>query len=615
MIQEYISSYKGVDVMRKALSFLLIISIMLCFSAAHARADSNAEMYENAIGLLKENKYAEAGEAFAALGSYYDSPRYMMYCSAIAAGEAGLYSVAVENLKSLSGFLDSSILATYYAGLSWEASEDYEHALELLSGISLYRDVASRIAGYPALIHARDYRIADENEKAGLLDAALAGFQALGNYEDSAERAAALQIRIAERDAAAAQAAHAAAYAEADLAEKDGRFEDAYQGFVALGDYSDSKARAEAVRQRAEYAKGMSLIAAGAYKEAYAVFKALGSFEDSEKKVYALGLVDFSTMKPLDATTASYQFHNQYGIIHFTDNHVVIPQWDEISFVASNCLKSKVGDLYGLVDYHGNELTPCKWYGFSKEADGLMVAAIREKDEVNSTRYSSTYLYDYFLIDVEGNTLTPAYKAIGKNEPSSESYVSLTAPYFSSGLIRVQNSDGKWGFVDSSGAVKIDMTYSAANDFSRDLAAVKDDRWGYINTSGEYVIQPQFSAALDFNQNDKAEVRSWTSWHVIDTSGAIVYFEGHSFDELPDEDAEKADHTYIINAAAEMIGIDPEDEELVWILFDIAEISGVITASTEEAILEAAEAGDADALLAAIEDMDAFLAVLGIEGH
>ena len=590
--------------MRKILSMLIVIILLSSCNAALAWGESNAEQYEKAIGLLKESKFSEASDAFIALGSYNDSPRYAMYCSAIVAGEAGLFSVAVENLKSLNGFLDSNLLATYYAGLSWEISEDYEKAIEVMSGISLYRDVATRIAGYPALIKARDYRKADENENAGNLDAALSGFKSLGDYEDSVERATSLQTRIDERDAAAAEAAKAAAYDQADQAEKDGKYEEAYDGFVALGNYSDSRARAEGVRQRAQYAKGMSLISVGSYKEAYSIFKALADFEDSEHKVYALGLVDFSEMRQLDATTASFQFHDKYGVINFTDNNVKIPQWDNVTFVAENCFKVKSGELYGLIDGNGNELSPIKWYDFSRASDGFMIAAIREKDEAKS--YS--YKYTYYLVDTNGETLTPAYISIGKNEPSTNSSVSLTLPTFSSGLIRVQSSDGKWGFIDKTGEVKIPISYTDAHDFSSDLAAVKDGRWGYINVSGEFVIEPQFSTALDFNENDRAEVRSRTSWHVIDKSGSIVYFVGQPFDEAPaDGEGDDESRQRVIDAIAEKYGISPEDEEFIWYLY---EFSFSLDDVDYEAMDKAATEGDIDAAFDAIPDWDALLDVL-----
>jgi hypothetical protein len=416
---------------------------------------------------------------------------------------------------------------------------------------------------YPALINARDYKKADENEKAGTLDAALSAFKALGDYKDSAARAAALQTQINNRDAAAVEQDQSTAYAEADQAEKDKRFEDAYEGFAALGDYSDSKNRAETVRQRARYAKGTSLITIGSYKEAYTVFKALENFEDSEKKAYALGLVDFSDMKQLDETTASFLFHKNTGLINFSDNNVVIPQWDSISFVANNCLKIKNGDLYGLIDRNGNELSPCRWYDFSEANDGILVGVIRNKDESKSTTYSTFYKYAYYLIGINGETLTPSYKSIGQNEPSSDSYASLSAPTFSSGLIRVQSEDSKWGYIDATGEVAIAITYGAASDFANNVAAVKDDRWGYINSSGEFVIEPQFSTAMDFNEHDRAEVKSGTSWHVIDKSGAIVYFKGQPFDEMSADSSDDDFRQQAIEALAKAFAADPEDESFI----------------------------------------------------
>ncbi len=585
--------------MRKLFCLLLALTLLIC-PMAFAWSESNADQYENAIGLLKENKYSEAGKAFAELGSYSDAPRYTMYCNAIAAGESGLYSIAAENFKSLDGFLDSSILAVYYAGLSWEADENYEKALELFARISLYRDVAARIAGYPALINARDYRKADENEQAGLIDEAYSGFTALGDYEDSADRAASLKERIDKRDADAAEKANADAYAKADQAEKDGRYEEAYDGFMALGNYSDSKQRAEGVQQRAQYSRGMEMISIGSYKEAYAIFKALGEFEDCPQKVYALGLVDFSDMNLLDASTASFRFHDKYGIINFADNKVTIPQWDGLTFVAENCLKFKSGELYGLVNCDGTELSSAKWYDLSKAVDGVMIAAIREKAEK-----TSNYAYTYFLVDTNGSTLTPAYRSIGDNEPETTSGITLAAPAFESGLIRVQTNDKKWGFVDKTGEVKIPVTFAGANDFSNGLAAVKDSRWGYIDAAGEYMITPQFSAALDFNENDRAEVRSKTSWHVIDKTGSIVYFDGQPFDEMPAEgDAGDEERQAVIHALEEKYGVTPEDEDFVWYLYEFAYgLEGVDIPALDEAAYD----NNIDAAFDAFPDLNALL--------
>ena len=64
--------------MKKWMGLILALTLVSCCASAMAWGESNADLYETAIGLLKENKYTEAGKAFAALGGYSDSPRYTM---------------------------------------------------------------------------------------------------------------------------------------------------------------------------------------------------------------------------------------------------------------------------------------------------------------------------------------------------------------------------------------------------------------------------------------------------------------------------------------------------------------------------------------------------------
>jgi hypothetical protein len=60
---------------------------------------------------------------------------------------------------------------------------------------------------------------------------------------------------------------------------------------------------------------------------------------------------------------------------------------------------------------------------------------------------------------------------------------------------------GKWGYIDKTGAIKIQPQFFTAGDFSDGLAMVSVvegnvQKCGYIDTSGKMVIQPQFDLAL-----------------------------------------------------------------------------------------------------------------------
>jgi WG containing repeat len=79
-----------------------------------------------------------------------------------------------------------------------------------------------------------------------------------------------------------------------------------------------------------------------------------------------------------------------------------------------------------------------------------------------------------------------------------------------SGLYRV-SVDGKWGYIDKTGAIKIRPQFDVAHDFSDGLATVlvvegDVQKWGYIDTSGTVVIQPQFDQAFDFSEGLAAVV-------------------------------------------------------------------------------------------------------------
>lgn len=464
--------------------------------------ESSAQQYEKAMELLKENKYTEAGRSFAALGTYADSPRYTMYCNAIAAGEAGLYSVAVENLNSLSGFLDSNLLAIYYAGLSWEAAEDYECASKVLSGITLYRDVATRMAGYPALIEARD--------------------------------------------AAAAEQARADAYAAADRAEQNGDYAAAYEGFSNLGDYRDSAARAAAVQDKGKYAQAMQYAMQGKFSAAHSLFEELENYEDSALKAYILSVTAFAAVEDRGNGIAAFKLHDAWGILNVNDNIILSPLWDSIgSFDSLGLARVSRNDKYGYINTQGEAIIACEWDEVSAFSGSLCTVRLNGS---------------FGLVDAQGRVVSDAqWQTLGDSRKGSYSLYYMYAPSLSEEKIKVQDSDGKWGFIDTDGKLVGEVAWDEIQDFSEGLAAVSQNKkFGFIDKEGQIVIQPQYTAvrsfheglaavqdggewkyinaknetviparysqALDFSDGKADVFLPGTGWQVIDKEGSLVYF-------------------------------------------------------------------------------------------
>src|SRR5690606_9360155 len=95
--------------------------------------------------------------------------------------------------------------------------------------------------------------------------------------------------------------------------------------------------------------------------------------------------------------------------------------------------------------------------------------------------------------------------------------------------------DGAWGYINTSGTLVVQPTYTDADVFSKDgLAPVKVDKeWGFINTKGELVIPAQYQITAGsfgglFGGEDKgfidgvARVRHKTSWGFIKTDGTVL---------------------------------------------------------------------------------------------
>jgi hypothetical protein len=92
-------------------------------------------------------------------------------------------------------------------------------------------------------------------------------------------------------------------------------------------------------------------------------------------------------------------------------------------------------------------------------------------------------------------------------------------------LLRVVR-EGKWGFIDPSGAVVIAPRFDRADDFSEGLAAVQDGRTqGYVDASGKLVLVPAYPPAGPTHRpfvDGRAVVRVGTAYGYIDRTGKLV---------------------------------------------------------------------------------------------
>ena len=249
------------------IAIIVVLSIAIIAVAAWyiTQVFIPAKNYQAAEALYASGEYAQAAQAFEAMGGYEDAPERALashYAHAEALLSNGEYDAAITAFTALGGYSDASarIPAVHYAhaeallaagdnngaAAEFEAAGDYEDAPE--------RALAAHYAHAEALLAAGDD------------SGALAEFALAGDYKDAPERIQAIHYANAEELLAAGDAAGAAAE------------------FEAAGDYEDAPERAQAIR----FAPAEAMEAAGNLGAAAILYGQLGDYSNARERSFAL---------------------------------------------------------------------------------------------------------------------------------------------------------------------------------------------------------------------------------------------------------------------------------------------------------------------------------------
>ena len=143
------------------------------------------------------------------------------------------------------------------------------------------------------------------------------------------------------------------------------------------------------------------------------------------------------------------------------------------------------------------------------------------------------YDYDEIILDELGRCSAQNAVFAKKNgvillivdgTPKTDTYEDAR-PFTNDGWAAVKK-DGKWGFINTAGEVKINYQFDDALSFVENLAAISDGKnWGYINQTGKIVIEPIFIQAKSFSGGN-APVLTERGWQFI---SLIEYKKGAGF--------------------------------------------------------------------------------------
>lgn len=198
------------------------------------------------------------------------------------------------------------------------------------------------------------------------------------------------------------------------------------------------------------------------------------------------------------------QINDTWGFITNSGDYLIYPKFDEVMPFSEGMAAVCTGEKWGFIDTLGRVIVKPQYDAVTIYKEGK---AFVQNDKGQ-----------FECIDAKGNvlfTLTDATACSvfcrGVAEivvAGVKQYVDATgqrcqgtasvmcAPVCESGLTVQQGSDGKFGYVDSTGKFVIAATYDAAADFRNYIAAVtQSGKIGFIDRKGKMIIEPRYDAS------------------------------------------------------------------------------------------------------------------------
>lgn len=205
----------------------------------------------------------------------------------------------------------------------------------------------------------------------------------------------------------------------------------------------------------------------------------------------------------------SVKFRGQYGIIDKNDRWVVPPQVYPIQLISST---------HYLLKQPGQS--------FLKTIEGQIIYFTPNK---------TSFEKDYWLEHLpNGGDRKISYEGIALPSAIQPQTENVQYVFKESEGFRGVQKDGKFGFVDAKGKLRIANRYDSIGDFHEGLAAIKlIGKWGFLNAQDKIAVHPNYEWVDRFN-GGVCIAKQRGKFGMIDATGkAILEFRYDAINRLP----------------------------------------------------------------------------------
>jgi len=526
--------------------------------SAEKAASIRKDIYDRAVKALEEGKYDESAKLFASQ-DYEDSEEMISYVNAAKLLSEGKNTEAATAYEAMGEFKDSAEKAAsirkniydravkaleegkYDESAKLFASQDYEDSEEMISYVNAAKLLSE-----------------------GKNTEAASAYEAMGEFRDSAEKAASIRKDIYDRAVKALEegkydesaklfasqdyedSEEMISYVNAAKLESNGKFIEAAEAFEDMGDFRDSLSRADNLRMSV-YDKAYEALAMNDFDLSLSLFSSQ-DYKESKKMV---SYVKASKLEAEDKFIEAAEAYEAMGEYMESDKKAVqiranVYNQANSLFEKGNYAEAKA--LYALQKEYEDGADMCAYIDglvheqkeeYEKALDVFVsLSGFRDADDRSEASRARIYENAWKLAD--GGEYTKAnekFTLLGsyKDSENAASYVSALRKMNAAGANAEEYVGAKESFA-SLGNYKDSADYVKKIDkllfmrfvdeisvFSENgLAAFrKNGKWGFINTEGNVVVSAQYDQVYAYTEG-LAAVKLAGSWGFIDENGDMV---------------------------------------------------------------------------------------------
>lgn len=194
------------------------------------------------------------------------------------------------------------------------------------------------------------------------------------------------------------------------------------------------------------------------------------------------------------------RINGKWGYVNTAGKLSIPCQWDRADNFRNGYAAVEMNGQYAIIDPLGNQISEFESFHSAPSYAGEGWIYVSEAD----------YSAHYYQIEGDAEIVTP-------NDYWDE---------FACGLLRISNSEDKWGYYNRDGELVIPFQFDAADEFYDGIAVVEvEGKWGYIDTNGKFVIAPVFDRANRFNNEAgyaSVKQEGTDQYSLIDRNGNAV---------------------------------------------------------------------------------------------